>query len=295
MTRRDSKLDDALKTLHEVDATPSGDHRERLEEHLSARYRERHETSRRWTKMFDFHNPSARWAMITLAILVLGIGACSTPTTSELDMGHRLHFEIPAEAAKGDALSGALSGPQGMTSFLRAEPGVDEVNVSVSETVGGPTFIEALVWGTGLDPAGLTDALQAKYPVLDEATIVNVYELKGEVRESLAEKFGRTMFHLDIGGGSEEEMRAQILAQLKEQGFDGDAVIDVQRDGEMTTIDLELRREGEGFETEDVMELRVEGDPGEIEIGGDAGEEVTTTTTDDGERVIKKVEVKKEK
>jgi len=245
--------------------------------------------------MFDFKNPSARWAMIALAILVLGIGACSTPTTSELDMGQRLRFEIPASASKDGALEKALAGPHSLVAELRAQPGVDEVNVSISEEIEGPTVIEALVWGQNLDGKQLVQVLEAKYPVLASATLVDVAVLTGEVKESLAEKVGRTMFSLDIGGGTEEEMRAQILEQLKAQGFEGDAVVEVQTDGETTTIGLELRESGDGYETEDVIDIRTTSDPGEIQIGGEAGEEVTTTTTSDGKTVKKTVEVKKQK
>ena len=136
MTRRDSKLDDALKTLHDPARPESGDHRERLEKQLSAHYRERHNPSWRWTMIFDFRNPPTRWVMIILAILVLGIGACSTPTTSELEMGQKLRFDLPQSSAKQQLeLQEMLSGPDAMVEFLSAQPGVAEVNLSISETV----------------------------------------------------------------------------------------------------------------------------------------------------------------
>lgn len=243
--------------------------------------------------MIDFRYSPARWATIALALLILGIGACSTPTTSELEIGQRLRLEIPASARADGSLESLLSGPGSLPDALGAMPGVDEINVSVSEEAGGPSVIDALVWGEGLDGRALAEALVTSHPELADAAI-EVSPLTGKLQESVAEKVGRTLFHLDIDLASEEEMREQFLTQLKEQGFEGDAVVDVQRDGETTTIDLQLRDVGEDYETEDAFEIQVQGDPGEIELGGDDGDVARTTTEEDG-KVVEKVEVKKER
>ena len=49
----------------------------------------------------------------------------------------------------------------------------------------------------------------------------------------------RTFFHLDVRGDTAEKLRASILEGLAEQGFDGNAHVEVLDDGSTRKITVE--------------------------------------------------------
>ena len=56
----------------------------------------------------------------------------------------------------------------------------------------------------------------------------------------------REIFQMEVDGATEEEIRAQILEQLAEQGVaDGDAVVDVQMKDGQTEIKVQVTKEVE--------------------------------------------------
>ena len=256
------------------------DHRDRLEQELVDRYRDI-TANRRQTMAWIPRGATARWATVGLA-LVLGAAACATPTTTEREMGQQLGFTFDTEARKDERVEAFLESHSEMVKSLGSRPGVDEVSVNVRESPN-ELSLEMILWGKGIDASAIARELRERHPVLAEADF-DSRELTTRVRESLGAKLSRNVFHLELGSGSEEEMRAELLAQLAAQGFEGDATVDVQRDGDMTTIGVTIS--GEGHETADVIEIigEVDGTNLELPVGA------TVEGNEDG--IVKVLEVK---
>jgi len=179
-------------------------------------------------------------ALVGLALIILGVGACSTSTTTEVDMGKKMTIGFTAKADI-DMISVDTS----LSNFLDTMPGIENVSVSISETVGGPMTIEVMAWGQDLDGDALVAELRRQVPELEDADI-SFETLSGTIEESFASKLKREVFQIEVDGATEEEIRAQILAQLAEQGVaEGDAQVEViQQDGR-TEITVEIEQEVE--------------------------------------------------
>ena len=239
---RDRRLNNDLERLHEPDTLnqPGPEHRDDLERRLVSEYRTIQSRKRRWLVMLNPWNRVGRLALVGLTLIILGVGACSTSTTTEVDMGKKMTIGFSAQT---DA--DMISVDTGLSNFLDAQPGIENVSVSITEMCGGPKTIEVMAWGQDLDGDALVAELRRQVPELKDADIA--YEtLSGTIEESFASKLRREVFQIEVDGATEEEIRAQILAQLAEQGVaEGDAQVEViQQDGQ-TEIKVEIQQEVE--------------------------------------------------
>ena len=238
----DRRLNEDLARLHEPDVAgrPRPEHRRELEDSLVSRYRTNQSHRRRWLVMLNPWNRTARFAVVGLALMVLGVGACTTSTTTEVDMGKKMTIGF---TAKADA--DMITIDTGLSNFLDTQPGIENVSVSISRQMGGPATIEVMAWGQDLDGDALVAELRRQVPGLETADI-SFETLSGTIEESYASKLKREIFQIEVDGGTAEEIRAEILAQLAEQGVaEGDAKVEViQKDG-MTEIKVEVTKEVE--------------------------------------------------
>ncbi len=238
----DGRMNDPLKRLHEPDTThrPRPEHRHDLEGRLLSRYRTNQSRRRRWLVMLNPWNRTARFALVGLAVIMLGVGACTTSTTTEVDMGKKMAIGFSAKADVD-----MISIDTGLSNFLETQPGIENVSVSISETVDGPKLIEVMAWGQDLDGDALVAELRRQVPELEDADI-SFETLSGTIEESFASKMKRQVFQMEVDGATEEEIRAQILAQLAEQGVaEGDAVVDVHMEDGQTEIKVQIEQEVE--------------------------------------------------
>ncbi len=190
--------------------------------------------------MLNPWNRTGRFALVGLALIILGVGACTTSTTTEVDMGKKMTIGF---SAKVDV--DMISIDTGLANFLDTMPGIENVSVSISETVDGPKLIEVVAWGQDLDGDALVAELRRQVPELQDADI-SLETLSGTIEESLASKLKREIFHLEVDGATEDEIRTQILAQLAEQGVaEGDAVVEVQMKDGQTKIKVQVTKEVE--------------------------------------------------
>lgn len=216
---------------------PGPGHRAQLEASVLDTYRRRYPRHRRWLMLLNPWNRVARLAMAGLAVALLGVGACSTSTTTEVEMGQKLTIGLDTKANVDlSTLDGELN------RFFSAQPGVDGVSFNVQMRDGRTTF-EVMAWGQDLDAAALEAAMRKDVPALAGAT-VTVEPLAGSVRENLLSHLGHTMLGLEVTGETADEIRAQILQQMAAQGLDGDAQVQVEDlpDGRRT-IKVEVHKE----------------------------------------------------
>jgi hypothetical protein len=238
----DRRLNQDLKRLHEPDTSnqPGPEHRQDLEKRLVSQYRTIQSRKRRWLVMLNPWNRVGRIALVGLALIILGVGACSTSTTTEVEMGKKMTIGFSAQT---DAEM--ISVDTGLANFLDTQPGIENVSVSITDIDGGPSTFEVMAWGQDLDGDALVAELRRQVPELKEADI-SFETLSGTIKESYADKLRREVFQIEVDGATEEEIRAQILAQLAEQGVaEGDAKIEVIQENGLTEIKVEVTKEVE--------------------------------------------------
>ena len=129
-----------------------------------------------------------------------------------------------------------------MLAFIEKVVRADDISVSISEQVSGEMDINLLLWGSRISRDELTNRLRAEYPAFKTA-LFEVSELAGSVRGSLADKIGHEVFNIEVSGDDLEEIRQQVLAQLAEQGFTGDATVELYEENGNTRIDITIEEE----------------------------------------------------
>jgi len=239
---RDQRLNRDLRRLHagRPDETLRPAHRSELEGRLLSRYRDGLSRNRRWLMLLNPWNRLARFAVAGLAVLVLGVAACTTDTITEVAMGKKMTIGL---TAKADAE--IISVDTALSNFLDSQPGIENVSVNIRREEGGPAVIEVLAWGQDLDEEALAAEMRRQIPELGAADI-SFETLSGTIEESFASKLRREVFDIEVEGATAEEIRAQILAQLAAEGMaDGAEVEVIQADGR-TEIKLKVESRDDG-------------------------------------------------
>lgn len=225
-----------------------------LEDDLLSRYRKLHPNNRRWLMLLNPWNRIARFVFAGLAVCLIVVGACSTETTTEVDLGKQLHLGLDAtdedQSAEGRFLFTYMYLSQenmtreaaAMSKLLISQPGVEDASVSINQQDNGEVILDILAWGEGLDADELMMTLKKHYPVLADASLT-VSDLNSKIKESLASKIGRAALHLEVSGTHKEELRQQFLEQLAAQGFDGHVDLDIETDGDQKTIHIEMEED----------------------------------------------------
>jgi hypothetical protein len=249
--RLTSKLGRLYKT---ESADPAG--KQALEADLLSRYRILYPKRRRWLMLLNPWNRIAKLALTGLALCLVVVGACTTETITEVDLGKKLQVEL-ADQHGTETVEGHFKfqymfqyrsneefaeESKKISQLLADQPGVEDASVSISQSGDGDISLDILAWGAGLDENALMATLKTAYPELSEAS-VSSSDLSTTIKESLASKLGRTLFNVTVSGSDPEELRQQILEQMAAQGFTGDAQVEVQTEGDQQTITIEMDAE----------------------------------------------------
>jgi hypothetical protein len=198
---------------------------------------------------------TGRLVLASTALLVLGIAACTIPTEYQAEVGKNVSIHVPAGA-------GDLPAVGKMVAFLESTGLADEVSVSISEQSDGSADIWVMAWGQKISRDDLINRMREEYPVLGQS-LFEIHELEGTVRGTYAEKLGHQVLEIEVNADTVEEIREEILQQLAEQGFVGDADVQIQIEGDETVIGIELNGEvevdGEGSgKAEQTIEYKFE-------------------------------------
>ncbi len=231
-----------LEKLHR-NHTSGGNHRDDLEKDLLLRYRKIHPQKKRFLTMLNPTTRIARYALVGLAVLLLGVGACSTETTTEVELGRQVSINLAGQLNVPDGQGGMNKTidinqrvQQVMNQFSTAD-GIEEVNVNIEQNGEGDLALSLSLYGEDLDDATLTAMLRESFPEIpDEGILIEVIE--GSYTESWAQRLGREVFHIESGGGTDEEIRARVLEQIAEQGFDGEVDVEVSTDDGQQTLKI---------------------------------------------------------
>jgi len=227
---------------------PSAGHRGRLETGLLEAYRDRYPRHRRYLMLLNPWNRAARLALAGLAAALLGVGACTTSTTTEVEMGQKLTITMAGQPGDKTGVMADDSLRQlesELNRFFAARPEIEGVNFNL-RGFDDRTVFEVMAWGRDVDAASLEADLRAQVAGLSAAT-VDIQPLSGSVRENLLEHFGHEVLGLEmqLNGETADEIRAQIMAQMAAAGIDGEAQVQVEEttDGrKIITVDVKGER-----------------------------------------------------
>ncbi len=221
-----------------------------LEAELLSRYRKLHPQNRRWLMLLNPWNRTARFVLTGLALCVIVIGACTTDTITDVDLGKQMKMDLAVpftEHAEHDVLITDKGIPiedlghecKDMSKVLIAHPLVEDASVSLNRSQDGQVSLDIMAWGEHVEAEQLVMQLRQTYPFLADAS-VTVNDLKTTIKESYASKIGRKVFKVEASGTSPEELRRQFLEQLEAQGYNGHADIIMETDGDQRSISIEL-------------------------------------------------------
>lgn len=232
---RSRKLSEILAMIFRRDPRLASGHRRRLEAELLPRHRELFPRKVGWTMLINPHWRTGRLVLAALALLVLGIGACTIPTSYEAEMGTTLAIHVPKGADKLPSQSELLE-------FLRGAGPADDVSVSISRQENGDADLHLMMWGQNIAKEAVIERLQEAYPVFENA-LFEVHEHTGTVEGNLAEKIGHFVFQFELRDDDVDAMRAQILHELQEQGINGDVDVQVHEEGDEQHIEIMMTEE----------------------------------------------------
>jgi len=227
------RLDRILRKAvrHRSAELPRAEHQEELGSNLRSDFRSRNPRRGRWSPLDPWRQP-ARYAFLSVFLIMFGLGACTTSTTVELEMGKKVSVVLTnpdqpdVEIVKAELLA-----------FLESQPDVENVSVSCGYNGDNQIFISALVWGLDTSSVLTQETFRHEVPILAEADI-QIEALKGIMKETYATNWTRKLFRLEVDGKTEEEIRAQIMAQLANQGVADGVTVDIDKENGRTGITI---------------------------------------------------------
>lgn len=184
-----------------------------------------------------------RAALAAVAVVGLGIAACSTPTESKVAMGKRFSMILNADGTATRSFLELHHDAHATLEQIKAMPGVESVDVHVMENTRHVTQIDLMAWGEAVPAAAIRQKLETA--LAGGAMELELTDLTATVQESWASKLGREVLHLDVASGSsDEQARAAILEQLSAGGYPN-ARVGVFTEGDSRVIHIDNVESGE--------------------------------------------------
>ncbi|HMK72081.1 MAG TPA: hypothetical protein VK454_02010 [Myxococcaceae bacterium] len=207
-----------LSALYPAPPPPRPEHQAALESELLRRFDARAVPGRRR----GLGRPARRLAFGSL--LVAGLAAASqAPVETSVVVGHRFTMVLPAGAPPPppDALGSAISGAEPQ------EPGAHQLQVELRvdppQDGQGLTLV-ADVWSDA--PPADIEARLRNLPDLAGASLT-VAPLEGQIRQSIAQRFGHDVFDIPSDPASVEAARQKLQAELSARGEKGTVNVEV--------------------------------------------------------------------
>jgi hypothetical protein len=193
----------------------------RLREDLLGAHRRAYPKPKRLTVMT--HKTWFRPVVAGLALLILGVAACTAPTEYDVEMGKQMQITFGNPDKSVAEIEAQLNEVQ---TYIDTLPVVEGSTYNIMAQPDGPVTAGITVWGQNLDGDALVADLEARFPFLQSADIT-LTPLEGTTRGTLADRLGHDLFHIEVEGQTAEEIRLQILTELAHREFGGDPQVEV--------------------------------------------------------------------
>lgn len=163
-----------------------------------------------------------------VALLILGIAACTAPTEYDVEMGKQVQiaFVDPGKSLPGLSLPELEAQLAEVQAYIDALPVVEGSWYTIEAQPDGPVTAGITVWGQNLDGDALVADLEARFPFLQSADIT-LTPLEGTMRGTFVDRLGHDVFHVEVAGETAEEIRMQILTELTRAGLSGEPEVEV--------------------------------------------------------------------
>lgn len=164
-----------------------------------------------------------RPVLAAVGLVILGVAACTAPTEYEVEVGKQMSIAFADPGKSLPDLEAQIAEVQAYIDGLEA---VDGCWFNIQARPDGPVNAEITMWGQRLDGEALRADLLARFPFLNDAEIAFT-PLAGATHGTFADRLGHDLFHVEVSGGTAEEIRMQILEELTRQQLSGDADVEV--------------------------------------------------------------------
>lgn len=163
-----------------------------------------------------------------VALLILGIAACTAPTEYDVEMGKQVQiaFADPGKSLPDGSLPDLEAQLAEVQAYIDALPVVEGSWFTIEAQPNGPVTAGITVWGQNLDGDALVADLEARFPFLQSADIT-LTPLEGTMQGTFVDRLGHDVFHVEVDGGTAEEIRMQILTELTRAGMSGEPEVEV--------------------------------------------------------------------
>ncbi len=212
-----------------------------LEARLLARQKTLYPPKKGWTMNFNPRLHPGRLALAATFMLLLGLGACSMPSSYDVEVGQALAIQFSKE------LSGPTPEIEAVLADLGGLPGVEAINVNEQITDQG-VLMDIRLLGRNIDTDQAIAELRSRHPVLVD-TEINIVPMEQTVEGPLYEKLGHDFFGMEfaveVSGDTPEEIERNIREQLAADGYDGDLDVDVQMDEDTDGTEIRLEMEAD--------------------------------------------------
>jgi hypothetical protein len=205
------------EALHEPIAAPDLARRDALERELLAKLPAARTRASGWSK----------WLVGGGLGAALAVGACALPSDYSTRIGHRLAIVVDVAAA--DDVD-----PEALVHFVTEQYHPDELRMGVAlervrehgEAEHASMRIEIDAVGEDLDTDVIWEDLVEHFPELAQARLEDE-ELQGMVHGTLGGRLSQAWLDIVIDKGGVEEAKRQVIEQLRAQGVEGDAQVDI--------------------------------------------------------------------
>lgn len=168
------------------------------------------------------------------AAIALVVGACQLPAEYERSFGVSFACTVERAAYATDSVPDLAD---------RLGAAIEAASLSLRlHDDGGPTLALRIdAWGPVEDHAAALAAIRAATPALQGARC-EAEPLAGTVHGTLGGRLGYALLDLDIDHKGAELTRAEILEQLRAQGFTGTAEVEVEEDAGQRRVKIRLEQ-----------------------------------------------------
>ena len=178
---------------------------------------------------------SGRLVLALFVILLLGIGACSIPSSYEQEVGMSLQIRMDPSSLKSgsdmDALLTALKQVPGVQKVSAMMPGCEEV-----------TQADIMLWGEDIDEYTVQALITEQFPEM--AAAISIAPLAGSVECNLGGKVLHDLFQIEVEGTDPEAIRQQILTQLAAEGHENaEVAVQVNEEDGQARIQIKISEE----------------------------------------------------
>jgi hypothetical protein len=171
-------------------------------------------------------------AGLAAGTLIAAVG--SIPVTSSVRLGKLVTIRLPAG-------TGEAPRPAELLRRLRAHLPADKISVSESRSATDEVTLQVFLFGEGIVEDEAEDLLEREFPLIRRGEL-EVQELRGDIRASLAGRLGRALFLIEVNATDIDNARREILRRFAAHGYGEGSTVELSGDDEGKRIEVQVEQ-----------------------------------------------------